>query len=173
MEETGLYLHYPFCVRKCAYCDFLSAPADEGTRAEYADALKRDLAGRAQELGAMKVRSVYIGGGTPSLMEPEEIISLMQTVHDLAGEWLPQAECTIEANPGTVTPDKAVAWRQAGINRVSMGMQAAQDTLLQTLGRIHRRQDVIDSVRIVRQAGFRNLNLDLMMGLPGQSMEDW
>ncbi len=172
-RQLGIYIHYPFCVRKCAYCDFLSAPGDDPARKAYLSALIREIKEAEPVLRDVAVRSVFVGGGTPSLMEPEDFIRLSEALHDAALDWEPGAEWTIEANPGTVTPEKACCWKAQGVNRVSMGMQAAQDGLLQRIGRIHTMEDVRKSFRILRDAGFDNLSLDLMMGLPGQSREDW
>lgn len=173
VRSLGVYIHYPFCVRKCAYCDFLSAPGDDAARKAYLEALIREIRGQKSLFEESVIRSVFIGGGTPSLMEPDEFAELASALRGTAGDWEADAEWTIEANPGTVTQDKARCWREQGVNRVSMGMQASQDRLLRRIGRIHVMEDVRQSVRILREAGFDNLNLDLMMGLPDQSREDW
>ena len=173
MKPLGIYLHVPFCVQKCRYCDFLSAPACGEVRRAYLDALKREIASRTEELKSYSIHSLYIGGGTPSILSPEEFGEIARTLRAHTGIWQEDAERTIEANPGTVTEEKAQAWRAWGMNRVSMGMQAAQNRLLQILGRIHTQADVETSMKILRQEGFSNLNLDLMMGLPGQSLQDW
>lgn len=173
MKPLGIYLHIPFCIQKCRYCDFLSAPACGEVREAYLDALKREIVRREGQLKDYQIQSLYIGGGTPSILSPEEFGEIARTLRAHTGIWMEDAERTIEANPGTVTEEKAQAWRAWGMNRVSMGMQAAQNRLLQILGRIHTQAEVEMSVKILRQAGFSNLNLDLMMGLPGQSLQDW
>ena len=172
-KRLGVYIHYPFCVRKCAYCDFLSAPGSDLVREAYLAALCREIREMEHVFRNAEIRSVFIGGGTPSLMSPEDFIRLSDTLHDAASDWEPDAEWTIEANPGTVTPEKARCWKAQGVNRVSMGMQAAQNGLLKRIGRIHTMDDVRKSFEMLRDAGFDNLSLDLMMGLPGQSREDW
>ncbi len=173
MKPLGIYLHIPFCIQKCRYCDFLSAPACGEVRRAYLDAVKREIVSRGEKLKNYSIHSLYIGGGTPSILNPEEFEEIARTLRDHTGIWLENAERTIEANPGTVTEEKAQAWRAWRMNRVSMGMQAAQNRLLQSLGRIHTQTDVETSVKILRRAGFSNVNLDLMMGLPGQSLQDW
>lgn len=173
MKELAIYIHIPFCVKRCRYCDFLSAPCGEEEREEYVRALCREIRCRREELQAYRIRSVFIGGGTPSLLKEEELVSIAECLKDNTGSWMTEAEWTIEANPGTVTLEKAMCWRKNGVNRISLGMQAAQDRLLRSLGRIHTSDQLLKSVETVRQAGFSNMNLDLMMGLPGQSMEDW
>ena len=173
MEPLGVYVHIPFCVKKCRYCDFLSGAACRADRHKYLQALYMEIESRREELQSYKIRSVFVGGGTPSLLEAEEFTQLAKVLKKNTLEWDPQAEWTVESNPGTITPEKAAAWLQYGVNRVSMGMQASQDGLLKQLGRIHTYEQVETGVKILRQAGFTNINLDLMMGLPGQSLADW
>ena len=173
MEPLGVYIHIPCCVKKCRYCDFLSAPGCSAERHQYLQALCREIVSRQEELKSYQIRSVFVGGGTPSLLEAEEFAQLAETLRSNTGEWVPEGEWTIEANPGTITVQKAEAWYRWGVNRVSMGMQASQAELLQRLGRIHTYDQVEDSMKVLRSVGFTNINLDLMMGLPGQSMADW
>ena len=139
MKPLGIYLHIPFCIQKCRYCDFLSAPVCGEVREAYLDALKREIASREGQLKDYQIHSLYIGGGTPSILSPEEFGEIARTLRAHIGIWMEDAERTIEANPGTVTEEKAQAWRAWGMNRVSMGMQAAQNRLLQILGRFIRR----------------------------------
>lgn len=169
MEPIELYIHIPFCVRKCRYCDFLSFPCEASVRERYLAALIREIGLRGH---GQPVRSVFIGGGTPSLLEGEAIARIMEEVrrHFFLCEL---AEITLEANPGTVTPEKARLWAAAGINRVSMGVQSFDDGLLRRLGRIHSARDARESFRVLREAGFANLSMDLMMGLPDQSTDAW
>lgn len=167
-----LYFHIPFCVRKCFYCDFLSAPADGQTKAAYMEALRRETALRAEEYRCDSVTSVFIGGGTPSAVKAEEIAALLSTVrqyYPLAED----AEITIEVNPGTVTAEKLEVYRVAGINRLSIGLQSADDRELAAIGRIHTWQQFLDTYGLAVGAGYRNINIDVMSTLPGQTLESY
>ena len=167
-----LYFHIPFCVRKCFYCDFLSAPADGQTKAAYMEALRRETALRAEEYRCDSVTSVFIGGGTPSAVKAEEIAALLSTVrqyYPLAED----AEITIEVNPGTVTAEKLEVYRVAGINRLSIGLQSADDRELAVIGRIHTWQQFLDTYGLAVGAGYRNINIDVMSTLPGQTLESY
>ena len=160
----GLYLHIPFCLKKCAYCDFASYPGREDAFRPVIDAMKAEMA-RAEGLS---VGTVYVGGGTPTLLSAHMLAELLSEARRrFAIE--PDAEITTEANPGTVDEKKLAALREAGFTRLSLGAQALQPDLLSALGRVHRWADVESSVRFARKAGFDNLNLDLMYGLPGQT----
>lgn len=173
MSDLSLYIHIPFCVRKCRYCDFLSAPENTGERARYIEALGREMKCRSEDLKKARVKTIFWGGGTPSLLSPAEFREIAKGLKTCTGEWDEDAEWTIEANPGTLDAEKAEEWRRAGVNRVSLGVQAAQDRLLERIGRIHTFRQAKESVGILREAGFSNINLDLMMGLPGQNLNDW
>ena len=167
-----LYFHIPFCVKKCDYCDFLSAPAGEQDREAYMSALIQETIQRAPEYQAYKVVSVFIGGGTPSVVEKEQIAGLLDHVHRLY-DVSPDAEVTIEVNPGTVDLEKLTGYRQAGINRLSIGLQTANDAELQAIGRIHTWQQFLDTYRAAAAVGFTNINVDLMSALPGQTLESY
>ncbi len=167
-----LYLHIPFCRSKCRYCDFASWAGGETRFESYAEDVAREAQQRACELGAQQVETVFIGGGTPSVLPTATMARILDSVF----RWFSPAdgaEFTSEANPGTLTKDWLETLCARGLNRLSMGMQASQGSLLRTLGRIHTMDDVRESVRLARDAGIRNLNLDLMFGLPGQSRADW
>lgn len=170
-----LYIHTPFCVRKCAYCDFLSFAGKEACMVRYGEALIRDVRNRGGILpqsGNVTVSSVYIGGGTPSLMPEGFYVKLFGEIrknYSLTSD----AEITIECNPGTVTPARLSEYRCAGINRISFGMQSADDGELKLLGRIHTWKDCVETVRMAREAGFDNVSIDLMMNLPGQTKEQF
>jgi oxygen-independent coproporphyrinogen-3 oxidase len=183
----SLYLHIPYCVAKCPYCDFNSHAASRWPERDYTDALIAELehyAGDAPWRGA-QVATIFFGGGTPSLFAPESIGSILNAVHRLwptahcplptADYQLPTAHCetTLEANPGTITEEKLAGFRAAGINRLSFGVQSFHPRHLQTLGRIHNGHDAIDAVRAARAAGFDNVNIDLIFAVPGQSLEEW
>ena len=171
-KPLALYLHIPFCAAKCAYCDFASYPGREDVWQRYTDALADELLSWKPVLGGYEVRTIFFGGGTPSLLPAEKIVRLMNGIRDCA-DLRPDAEITLEANPGTLTAEKLRLYREAGINRISLGAQAMDDRLLRALGRIHTVQQVAEAVSLVRHAGFNNLSLDLMYGLPEQTMEDW
>ena len=167
--EIEVYIHIPFCVKKCSYCDFLSFSAEKEQRQLYIDALKKEI---GQFGFDMPVRSVFIGGGTPSVLAAGQITELLDTLRGRA-KILPEAEISIEANPGTVDEDKLRAYRAAGINRISFGCQSFHDDELKMLGRIHGRNDILDSFYLARSAGFANINLDLMSAIPGQTLASW
>ena len=166
-----LYIHLPFCVKKCKYCSFVSFAGLEDRMERYALLLLKEAEKRAPEIHE-PVETVYVGGGTPSLFPPalwKQLFTRLRTLFS----WAPEVEFTAEANPGTLTAPWLEAALSSGVNRLSLGMQAFQPKLLQTLGRIHTWPQVQTGVEAVRAAGIRNLNLDLMFGLPGQSLAQW
>lgn len=174
---VSLYLHFPFCERKCRYCDFLSGPACEETREEYVDLLCREIELRAGEItapseSAAAVDSIFIGGGTPSLMTPAQAARVMDTIRSRY-QVLPDAEISMEVNPGTVDPEKLRGFKAAGIGRLSIGVQSFDDSELRLLGRIHTAAEARETFHAAREAGFDNINLDLMSALPGQNIETW
>ena len=173
-ECAGIYIHIPFCVRKCEYCDFLSAPAGESVQKAYVDRLNQELFHVLSQMTRDKtcISTIYFGGGTPSILPGRQIVRLMNTLMQ-SGRVLPDAEVTLEMNPGTVTREKLECYRQAGINRLSIGVQSFQDEELKLLGRIHTREDSEAAYDMARWAGFCNISLDLMSGLPGQTEEKW
>ena len=175
-RKTGLYIHFPFCVKKCNYCAFLSFNADESVRRDYANALMHEieLAGRRF---SGQISTVYFGGGTPSIMDVS-LMSLIMKAIRRNFDVLPDAEITIEANPGTlgikdrVVRAKLIAYRSMGINRLSMGVQSMDNVRLHMLGRIHTAENVVRDVTIARELGFDNINLDLIFSVPGESTGD-
>ncbi|MBR2188799.1 MAG: radical SAM family heme chaperone HemW [Eubacterium sp.] len=205
-----LYLHIPFCVRKCGYCDFLSFPSDEETRGQYLEALTEELRlvsaahqrrphlaahqrrprsaerqrrpdsaapDRKMSLAAghessRRIDTIFIGGGTPSVLTARQIVTVMERIFGLF-DVAPDAEITIEANPGTIDFDKLKAYRQAGINRLSIGCQSMHDGELACMGRIHDRATFLRSYELARSAGFSNISFDLISGLPGQTAAAW
>ena len=172
MPPLGLYVHVPFCARKCAYCDFASWPGRENDMPRYADAVCAEIARRAAECGHPAADTVFFGGGTPSLLPPalfRQLARALRTHFDIA----PDAEWTVECNPGTLTQPFADTLAAGGVNRISLGMQATQPALLRRLNRIHDMDGVRQAVSIARAAGIQRLSLDLMLGLPGQTMADW
>ncbi len=167
-----LYVHVPFCKRKCRYCDFASWAGREDWIPAYVDAVLTEAHSAHDALGTQSMETAFLGGGTPSLLPPEALTRLLQGVFSLF-PLEADAEFTSECNPGTLTAAWLEAAQAAGVNRLSMGMQAGQPHLLHMLGRIHTFTDVEVSVKLARAAGIRNLNLDLMFGLPGQTLNDW
>ena len=164
-----LYIHIPFCIRKCAYCDFLSFPSSEQDRQSYVKALLEEI---NQEPEGGDVTTIFFGGGTPSILPGEVIRRIMDALQEKY-RLEPGAEITLEANPGTLTEEKLAAWRAAGINRLSMGLQSAENAELHTLGRIHTWEEFLEGYGMARKAGFQNINIDLMSALPGQSIRTW
>lgn len=171
-KELELYVHIPFCVKKCAYCDFLSGPAGEQERASYVDALIREICRRGSEYCGYEVSTVFVGGGTPSILEGEDTARIFR---ELRKNFVlrDDAEITMEVNPGTVTEDKTKAWKACGINRLSIGLQSVSGGELKMLGRIHTYEDFLYSWDLVRRTGFENVNIDLISAVPGQTVESW
>lgn len=172
MKELELYFHIPFCERKCAYCDFLSAPADPPVRISYIKKLQEEIAYYGAQYGEYQVSSIFFGGGTPTILEGYQLAAILETVKEhfnIATD----AEITVECNPGTLTAGKAEKLVQAGFNRLSMGLQSADDRELQLLGRIHNFAQFLESYDLARKAGFENINVDLMSALPGQTLKSW
>lgn len=169
MKEVGLYIHIPFCARKCAYCDFASFADREKDMPAYAERLMQEMREKARP--EYRVATLYIGGGTPSLLPPD----LMEKILRQARAnfiFLPDAECSCECNPGTATKEFFSVLKSNGVNRLSLGAQASQPRLLSLLGRIHTWEQVEYTVSLAQNAGFENINLDLMLGLPTQTITD-
>lgn len=166
-----LYVHIPFCVRKCQYCDFLSSPSDEETKDRYIEALLKEIRA-AEHTENYEIVSVFIGGGTPSALKAEAIASIMRTLQEQFF-FCEDAEVTIEANPGTVDLEKLTIYRNVGINRLSLGLQSTDAEELKLLGRIHSYEEFLKSYEWAREAGFSNINIDLMFAIPGQTGEAW
>ncbi len=169
MSDYSVYLHIPFCKRKCNYCDFYSAPPTPGAVSSYAKALCNQI--RHSHKKGEKVSTVYFGGGTPSLLTEEDfraIASVLQETFDLS----PLTEFTVECNPESVSSALAKTWKECGVNRVSMGVQTFSDGQLKTLGRLHTAAKAKESFAVLRKTGFDNISLDLMMALPHQTAED-
>lgn len=171
-NNLELYIHTPFCVKKCAYCDFLSFPADTNTQIQYVHALLNEIRFYGEQMGGYQVSTIYIGGGTPSWLEPELLVAIMDQVYN-SFHVREDAEVSIECNPGTVTTAKLEAYRRAGINRLSIGLQSANNEELKVLGRIHTYEQFLKTYELARNAGYTNINIDLMSGLPCQSAESF
>jgi len=170
----GLYLHVPFCIRKCNYCSFVSAPREDELVAAYLKALGREIEIYSRSLAPENkaVDSIYIGGGTPTCLSGGELAEILERIFSYFN--VPgTAEITVEANPGTVDPEKLKTLNKLGVNRLSMGIQACQPELLGLLGRIHSWDTAADSFGQARRAGFDNINVDLIFGIPGQDPGQW
>lgn len=183
-----LYLHIPFCVRKCLYCDFVSFAGREDLFGAYTDALCREIEAYGRHLSGYEIASVYIGGGTPSILPEEQMAQITETLiksfrisgirekrrgFHLQKKIRPRHEFSIECNPGTVSKGKLKAYKKMGINRLSFGLQSADDKDLKMLGRIHSFGDFEQSFEAAREAGFGNINVDLMQAIPGQTLQAW
>ena len=172
-EELSLYIHIPFCVRKCGYCDFLSAPADEKARDRYVQALLMEIERyRGTETADRKIKTLYIGGGTPSTLSVKQLECIMQKIK-CTFNFYGDIEASLEMNPGTASKEKCRALYQMGINRLSIGLQSTNDMELKTLGRIHSYEDFLNTYTWCREAGFQNINVDLMAALPYQTAESY
>ena len=171
-EPISVYIHIPFCARKCAYCDFVSFAGEGARMGEYVQAVCREMRAQAAFFGRRRVKTVFLGGGTPTLLsgaQAQALLDCLRACFDL----LPDAEITMEGNPGTLTRENLLAYRAAGVNRLSLGVQSMDDALLASIGRIHTAAQAEEAVRMAREAGVDNLNLDLMLGLPGQTPQIW
>ncbi|MCR5737703.1 MAG: radical SAM family heme chaperone HemW [Eubacterium sp.] len=169
-NKLELYIHIPFCIRKCNYCDFLSAPADEETKRNYVSALIREI--QQSSCDDALVDTIFIGGGTPSILEAEQMEEILASVRENF-HICENAEITIECNPGTVTEEKLLTYKKCGVNRISFGLQSANDEELRSLGRIHSYEEFLESYELARKCGFDNINIDLMSALPGQTVESY
>ena len=167
----SLYVHIPFCERKCAYCDFTSIAGVRGQR-EYAAALRAELRSIGEALPGTTLHTVFIGGGTPSLLDTALLTEIVAEIH-ASFPVAPDAEITMEANPSSTTARKAEAWRDAGVNRLSLGIQSLEADVLAFLERVHDADRAVSAVRAAQQAGFDNLNTDLIYAVPGLDDERW
>ena len=167
MKSLELYVHIPFCMRKCEYCDFLSFPADDNTQFSYINALLAEIRYYSPMFRDYTVTSIYIGGGTPSWLDAGLIAAVLSQIGN-AYNIHPAAEISMECNPGTVTEEKLRIYMNAGINRLSIGLQSPYDDELQKLGRIHNFEQFVRTYEMSRNVGLKNINIDLMSGLPGQ-----
>ena len=171
-ESLALYIHIPFCETKCPYCDFNTYAGIEGLIPTYMDALAQEIRLWSATLGPVPIGTIFFGGGTPSYVPPEHIGQLLSAVRSaftLDGN----AEITLESNPGDITEERLTGWRAAGVNRLSIGVQSLDDELLRLLGRRHTSQEAMDALGYAQAAGFDDVNLDLMYGLPDQSIDQW
>ena len=172
MNGLEIYIHIPFCVKKCDYCDFLSAPADLETKEKYVEALINEIKLNKNKMSGYVVDTVFIGGGTPSLLEENQISKIMSVLRDNCN-MSENPEITIECNPGTITESKLLEYKKSGINRISFGLQSANDEELKSIGRIHNYAGFLESYNLARKCGFDNINVDLMSALPGQTLKSY
>ena len=172
-KPLGLYIHIPFCVKKCDYCDFLSAPATEEMKKRYVDALITEIKSYGSFYLNYEVQTIFFGGGTPSCLKASDIERLMKAIGETFRLSSASMEVSIEVNPGTITQEKLRAYKRAGINRLSFGLQSANDEELKKLGRIHTYQQFKENFLLARTLGFQNINVDLMSALPEQTVESW
>ena len=168
---AGIYIHIPFCKRRCIYCDFFSTTQSE-KKAEYVHALVRELEMRKDYVGEEEIETIYLGGGTPSQLSQEELEEIFTYIYKVY-KVTPDAEITLEANPDDLTPEYVSMLRSLPINRISMGIQTFQEETLKLLHRRHTARQAIEAFRRCREAGFQNISIDLMYGLPGETLETW
>lgn len=167
-KELSLYIHIPFCKQKCFYCDFPSYASIDYLKRDYVEALCKEIEEKAIKY---KIKSIFIGGGTPSYLETEEISKILNSINKL--DLSEDIEFTMECNPGALKEEKLRAMLNGGVNRISMGLQAVQNSLLKDIGRIHSFKQFEENFNLARQIGFKNINVDLMFGLPNQKVEEW
>ena len=171
--ELGIYIHIPFCVKKCYYCDFVSYSNKFEMQEKYVEKLLEEIEDNKQLLKNNKITTIYIGGGTPSSINSELIQKVLNKIYEVSNiENIEELEITIEVNPGTVTKNNLQLYRNCGINRLSIGLQSANNQLLKTIGRIHNYEQFLNTYNWARKVGFENINVDLMLGLPNQSIND-
>lgn len=172
MKKIEIYIHIPFCERKCNYCDFLSNTSDQITRSRYVNALCQEIKQSKERFHGYEVTSVFFGGGTPSLLTKEEITQIMSVLKE-AALYSEDCEISIECNPGSVNEELLATYKALGINRLSLGLQSTNDVELKLLGRIHTYQQFLDNYKLARKLGFDNINIDLMSALPNQTLEQY
>lgn len=172
MKPLELYVHIPFCVKKCAYCDFLSAPAEREIQKAYVKQILEEIRISGALLESYEAATVFFGGGTPSILEADWLCGILEALRGVCS-FRENIEITVEANPGTVDEKKLSEYQRAGVNRLSFGLQSADNEELRRLGRIHTWEQFLESFSMAREAGFGNINIDLMSALPGQTLAGW
>lgn len=171
-KDLGLYLHIPFCVKKCAYCDFLSFRASEEEKEKYVQALIQEIESYREFAKGYRVSTIFIGGGTPSVLEANQTEKILNSVQDVF-ELDRNPEITMELNPGTVTEEKLFCYKKSGINRLSIGVQSVNNEKLELLGRIHTYEEFEKTYEMARNVGFDNISADLISSTPGQTLKEW
>ncbi|EOU1681320.1 oxygen-independent coproporphyrinogen III oxidase [Clostridium perfringens] len=171
MDKISLYIHIPFCAQKCLYCDFPSFARKDHLRKAYIEALNKEIISLREKHNNLEINTIFIGGGTPSVLEANELECLLKEVAKLNME--KDIEYSMECNPGNLTEEKLEVMKKYGVNRISMGLQAKQDNLLKGLGRIHNYKTFKENFLLAKKVGFNNINVDLMFGLPNQRLNEW
>ncbi len=172
MKKLELYIHIPFCVKKCEYCDFLSGPSSTEQREEYVGLLCEEIRQAKDAIEEYEVDTVFFGGGTPSILTAGQMCRIMECIRETFHLYK-DVEISMEMNPGTVTAEKMYGYREAGINRLSIGLQSVHDEELRMLGRIHTFDEFLECYQMARNVGFDNINVDLISAIPGQTVESW
>ena len=171
--ELGVYVHIPFCIKKCSYCDFVSYPNQYEKQEEYIKKLIKEIEENQKLLEDNEITTIYFGGGTPSYIKPELIKMILEKILEYGKiENSSKVEITIEVNPGTVTKNNLQLYKNCGINRLSIGLQSTKDVLLEKIGRIHNYEQFLNTYNWAREVGFESINVDLMLGLPNQTISD-
>lgn len=168
MREISLYIHIPFCKQKCFYCDFPSYSGKERFKDDYVNALIKEIERRGS---GYIIKTIFIGGGTPSYLEVDQIEKLLTAINKL--NLHKDIEFSMECNPGVLFKEKLIAMKNGGVNRISFGLQSTKDSLLKEVGRIHSYEEFLENFNLAREVGFENINVDIMYGLPNQTVEDW
>ena len=171
MDKISLYIHIPFCAQKCLYCDFPSFARKDHLRKAYIEALNKEIISLREKHNNLEINTIFIGGGTPSVLEADELECLLKEVAKL--NMAKDVEYSMECNPGNLTEEKLEVMKKYGVNRISMGLQAKQDNLLKGLGRIHNYKTFKENFLLAKKVGFNNINVDLMFGLPNQRLNEW
>lgn len=171
MDKISLYIHIPFCAQKCLYCDFPSFARKDHLRKAYIEALNKEIISLREKHNNLEINTIFIGGGTPSVLEADELECLLKEVAKL--NMSKDIEYSMECNPGNLTEEKLEVMKKYGVNRISMGLQAKQDNLLKGLGRIHNYKTFKENFLLAKKVGFNNINVDLMFGLPNQRLNEW
>lgn len=172
MRPLEIYIHIPFCISKCKYCDFKSAPSCPKERSDYVEGLCEKIRSYGEFAKVYRVVSIFVGGGTPSILEAEQMKEIFCAIKE-SFKLTNDAEITVEMNPGTVTMEKLLAYRECGVNRLSIGLQSVNNHELKALGRIHTYEEFLDTYQMARKAGFDNINIDLISAIPHQTVESW
>lgn len=170
-QELGIYVHIPFCEKKCDYCDFLSRPANSKTKDDYVQAVLNEIESYKESMQEYLVKTIFIGGGTPSSIQAEYIAKILLAIEE--SFFVQAEEITIEVNPSSISRDKLLIYKEHGINRLSIGLQSANNEELKFLGRIHTYEEFLENYKLARSTGYNNINIDLISGLPEQNIENW
>lgn len=170
-QALGIYVHIPFCEKKCDYCDFLSGPANNKTKDNYVQAMLSEIKSYKELMQEYLVKTIFIGGGTPSSIQAEDIAKILETIKK--NFFVEAEELTIEVNPCSITKDKLLTYKESGVNRLSIGLQSINNEELKLLGRVHTYQEFLENYKLARSIGYNNINIDLISGLPDQSIKEW